>query len=180
MLWAKGQRWKEDEALQELGRHHRGLFLTTPDSDVFILAAARAGIVSIHWPKKEARPTEPTLGHCSSGPLLCPRHSCPCAGTPASCVSEPLLSKPPPTALLSVPPSLELCRPGVPLNILGVGPNCSHSCPQTMPRWPVRTRHRQKPKSGSANFCRWNQSPSKTKEGKCGTRSEWFRADRQR
>ena len=37
-------------------------------SEVLILAAARPGIIAIHWPMKEAGPAEPTLDHHSHGP----------------------------------------------------------------------------------------------------------------
>lgn len=39
-------------------------------SEVLMPAAARPGIMTLHWPKKEAGPAEPTLGHWSHGPLV--------------------------------------------------------------------------------------------------------------
>lgn len=49
----------------------KGCFLApTLHSDIFNLVAARAGIMWIHWPGKEAGSTEPTLGYCGHGPQV--------------------------------------------------------------------------------------------------------------
>lgn len=72
----------------------KGCFLAPPlHSDIFHLVAARAGIMSIHWPGKEAGSTEPTLSYCSHGPQgLLPI----CSDRTFLC----LFSKPPPRVLV--------------------------------------------------------------------------------
>lgn len=72
----------------------KGCFLAPPlHSDIFNLVAARAGIMSIHWPGKEAGSTEPTLSYCSHGPQgLLPI----CSDRTLLC----LFSKPPPRVLV--------------------------------------------------------------------------------